>query len=279
MQSLAFLRGMLSQLEEGAIQDVSAPEVRLVLFSKPAYESQPILQTLQDISEERAELCYRLIDAQFALAEAGARRVKWICEHYEFYVHGILGGKASAAEADLQQQALDVAVMYTLSHNRIVFARGFGNPEGEKHQYYEEKVRKQEQHLKELNKFREGEMQAYLAPFDGRLEPLSVLETARNLQEIEVLTLDVGNRNMALTTETKNLVENSIRSLYFWHKLLDFSQPQGLAGLKIMPEEDLAYERGLTALYLDRMEILNTRGGLVYNLVRSTAEIHLAEKI
>lgn len=272
---MAFLRGMLNQLEDGPIRDVSDPDVRSVLFSKPAYESQPILQTLQDIAEERAELCYRLIDAQFALAEAGARRLKWLFEHYGFYVHDVLGGKESAAESDLHQQAIDVAVMYTLSHSRIVFARSFGNPDSQKHQYYEDKVRKQERHLHDLNKVREAQMQSRLALPNGAAptNPLSQLETARNFQEIEVLTLDVGNKNMAIVRETKNLVENSIRSLYFWYKILEGAQPRQSMELKIMPEEDLTYERDLTALYLERMEILNTRGGLVYNLANSTAEL------
>lgn len=271
MRSLAFLRGMLSQLEEGQIKDVSASDVRSVLFSKPDYLSQPLLQTLQDITEERAELCYRLIDAQFALAEAGARRARWMFEHYGFYVHGVLGGRASAAETDLQQQALDVAIMYTLSHSRIVFARSFGNPEGEKHKLYEEKVRKQETHLKQFNQFRESAGRTFLSETEERV--FSQLDLARQFQELEVLTLDVWNKNKVLLEETKALVENSIRSLYFWHRLLELVQSQEDSDLSTAPEEDLAYERALTALYLERMEILHTRGGLIENLAVATADL------
>lgn len=271
MRSLAFLRGMLSQLEEGQIKDVSASDVRSVLFSKPDYLSQPLLQTLRDITEERAELCYRLIDAQFALAEAGARRAQWMFEHYGFYVHGVLGGRASAAETDLQQQALDVAIMYTLSHSRIVFARSFGNPEGEKHQIYEEKVRKQESHLKQFNQFRENAGRPFSSETEERI--FSQLDLARQFQELEVLTLDVWNKNKVLLEETKALVENSIRSLYFWHKLLELVQSQEDSDLSTAPEEDLAYERALTALYLERMEILHTRGGLIENLAVVTADL------
>ena len=253
-------------MEEGQIKDVSASDVRSVLFSKPDYLSQPLLQTLQDITEERAELCYRLIDAQFALAEVGARRARWMFEHYEFYVHGVLGGRASAAETDLQQQALDVAIMYTLSHSRIVFARSFGNSESEKHKVYEEKVRKQQ-----FNQFRESAGRPFLSETEER--DFSQLDLARQFQELETLTLDVWNKNKVLLEETKALVENSIRSLYFWHRLLEFVQSQEDSDLSTAPEEDLAYERALTALYLERMEILHTRGGLIENLSVATADL------
>lgn len=259
------------QTEKGALSEAfinANPRVQLIL-EHSQFKGKSFTDIAERLIEERLQMCFELIARQEALADAGAARARLLNHMYGLYVHEVLGGNVRAAHADIHQQALDVSIMYVLSHSQMMFARKFGSPDDPRMKRYEGMVEFQERQLRAFKK--EGlDNPEKLNP--EMPETFSPKQRGFLLQAYEDATLDVANANIALCEQTGKMVELEARTLHYWHQSLD---ENAIPGVNLKPVDDLQYESDLHKLYLERCQILLDRGGMIYDLSEKVAALTL----
>lgn len=269
---IALIREALKLLETGSIDLDAHPHLRPMIVPHKRYETLTPVELIRDIAEERMRLSVMSIDTHIDLAEAGKERVRFMCQHFNVYAHGILGGNVRSIRQDISQQALDVAIMFVYNHTRGLFMRKMvpeDNP------VLAECLRRIELQRVALRNFQA----ATPIPNDSfvgcPMGPYSPRELVAFQDGFEYRTLYVANKNMDVCRSSAMLLGNGIRGVHYWRKMLE-QEFNGMAlaqDLGFFPEEDLKYEMEILRLNDEKVAILSSRAGNISNLGEKVAEL------
>lgn len=269
---IALIREALKLLEAGSIDLEAFPHLKPLIAPHHRYETLPAVELIRDIAEERMRLSVMSIDTHIDLAEAGKERVRFMCQHFNVYAHGILGGHTRSIVKDISQQALDVSIMFVYNHTRGLFMKKLvpdDNP------VLIECLRRIELQRIALRGFQASTKLPLDSYIGDPMGPYSPRELVAFQEGFEYRTLDVGNKNMDVCRSSTLLLGNGIRGVHYWRKMLEqeFNAMAMARDFSFFPEDDLKYEMELLRLNDEKVAILNSRAGNISNLGEKVAEL------
>ena len=211
-------------------------------------------EAIEEIRDERAELSFKMIDTQNALAKAGMARVGVICQCFNHYA--AKAENVTAVESDLYHQDMDISIMATLSDSQLKFSHIYAKDQPTRLAAYSAKVDEQ---FDTLRKFRAGGLASIENVMALKASVTKDWAVERpTLAALSESTTEVMRLNFALASQIGDVVKAQLRGLYYWREFLKHQRYD--AAMVDAHKDEMARENGLSNVYIQRRDILSTRG-------------------